>query len=148
MPAQSNRIIEQAIRAALASGPDGVVGLSCLAEGPDQLFARAVLDRGGTLEAVIPAELYRDELPAGVRAEYDALIARAAAVHRLPRRVPDPDAHMAAGAYMVDRADELWAVWDGKPARGPGGTADVVAYARNHDTPVKIIWPEGATRDS
>jgi len=35
---------------------------------------------------------------------------------------------MAASAYMIDHADELWAVWDGQPARGYGGTADVVAY--------------------
>lgn len=40
---------------------------------------------------------------------------------------------------MVDKADELYAVWD-------GGTADVVAYAREHGTPVRVIWPDGAQR--
>jgi hypothetical protein len=48
---------------------------------------------------------------------------------------------------MVDGADELYAVWDGKPARAYGGTADVVAYARERATPVRVIWPEGARRD-
>lgn len=51
---------------------------------------------------------------------------------------------MAAGKLMVDEADELYAVWDGKPARSYGGTADVVAYAREHGTPVRVIWAEGA----
>jgi len=53
---------------------------------------------------------------------------------------------MAASKLMVDEADELYAVWDGKPARGYGGTADVVAYAREHGTPVRVIWPDGARR--
>jgi hypothetical protein len=48
---------------------------------------------------------------------------------------------------MVDQADKLFAVWDGKPARAYGGTADVVGYARDHGTPVEIIWPTGAARD-
>ncbi len=54
---------------------------------------------------------------------------------------------MAASKLMVDEADELYAVWDGKPARAYGGTADVVAYARDHDTAVRVIWPAGAKRD-
>ena len=32
---------------------------------------------------------------------------------------------MATSKLMVDQADELYAVWDGKPARSYGGTADV-----------------------
>ena len=53
---------------------------------------------------------------------------------------------MAASKLMVDEADELYAVWDGKPARGYGRTADVVAYARDRGTPVRVIWPDGAER--
>ena len=48
---------------------------------------------------------------------------------------------------MLRHADELWAVWDGKPARGYGGTADVVACARENGVPVRVIWPAGARRD-
>jgi hypothetical protein len=47
---------------------------------------------------------------------------------------------------MIGIACELWAVWDGLPARGYGGTAEVVAYARAHAMPVKVIWPVGALR--
>jgi hypothetical protein len=53
---------------------------------------------------------------------------------------------MAASKLMVDQADELYAVWDGKPARAYGGTADVVACARECGTPVRVIWPDGAQR--
>lgn len=51
--------------------------------------------------------------------------ARAAAVHRLPSTACTPESHMAASKLMVDEADELYAVRDGKPARSYGGTADV-----------------------
>jgi len=30
---------------------------------------------------------------------------------------------MAASELMLQHADQLWAVWDGQPARGYGGTA-------------------------
>ena len=31
---------------------------------------------------------------------------------------------MAASKLMIDESDELYAVWDGNPARAYGGTAD------------------------
>jgi hypothetical protein len=67
-------------------------------------------------------------------------------VHRLPFAESTPEAHMAAGEFMISAADELFAVWDGKPARGFGGTADIVAHARERDLPVQVIWPDGAQR--
>ncbi|MGY3204135.1 hypothetical protein ACVW19_004650 [Streptomyces sp. TE5632] len=56
------------------------------------------------------------------------------------------EAHMAGSEILVDLSGELLAVWDGKPARGFGGTADVVSYAERSGTPVRVLWPEGATR--
>jgi hypothetical protein len=121
--------------------------MSCLADGADQIFARAVTDLGGTLEVVVPATEYRADLPADSHPGYDDLFAQAAAVHRLPFTESTPESHMAASKLMVNEADELYAVWDGKPARAYGGTADVVAYARERKTPVRVIWPDGAQRD-
>jgi hypothetical protein len=147
LPAPTARLADQAIRAGLAQHASDITGISCLADGADQIFARAVTDLGGALEAVIPAAQYRDGLPADARPEYDDLLARAAAVRRLPFTESTSESHMAASKLMVDSADELYAVWDGKPTRGYGGTADVVAYAREHNTPVRVIWPDGAQRD-
>jgi hypothetical protein len=140
-------LIDQAIRERLSNDSDSLTGLSCLADGADQIFARAVLDSGGALEVVIPAEEYRSGLPVQAQSEYDDLLTRAVAVHRLPFTESTSESHMAASKLMVDKADELYAVWDGRPARAYGGTADVVAYARDHDTPVEVIWPAGAVRD-
>ena len=145
--ARTTELIDQAISERLSEQPDGITGLSCLADGADQIFARTVVDLGGTLEVIIPAEEYRSGLPADARAEYDDLLAHAAAVYQLPFTESTSESHIAASKLMIDKADELYAVWDGKPARGYGGTADVVAYAREHGTPVEVIWPAGATRE-
>ena len=147
LPGPTARLVDEAIRAALAGHAPDVTGISCLADGADQIFARAVTDLGGTLEVVIPAAGYRAGLPPDSHPEYDGLLARAAAVSRLPFTESTPQSHMAASKLMVDGADELHAVWDGKPARGYGGTGDVVAYARERGIPVHVIWPDGAQRD-
>lgn len=145
--AHTTDLIDQAIHERLSKYSASVTGLSCLADGADQIFARAVIDLGGTLEVIIPAEQYRSGLPAESHTEYDDLLAHAAAVYQLPFNESTSESHMAASKLMIDKADELYAVWDGKPARGYGGTADVAAYACDHDTPVEVIWPTGATRD-
>jgi len=139
--------VDKALRDALAAAGPAVTGLSCLADGADQIFARAVLDHGGTLEVIVPARRYRQGLPEQARPDYDRLLAAAARVHRMPAEESDAQAHMAAGVRMLEMADELWAVWDGKPARGYGGTADVVACARDRGVPVRVFWPRGARRD-
>ena len=146
LPGPTARLVDQALRAALAERAPGVTRMSCLAHGADQIFARAVTDLGGTLEVVVPAAEYRAGLPADSHPGYDDLLAQAAAIRRLPFTASTPDSHMAASRLMNDEADELFAVWDGKPARAYGGTADVVAYARAHGTPVRVIWPDGAQR--
>ena len=43
------------------------------------------------------------------------------------------------GRYVLDRCDVLVAVWDGQPARGRGGTADIVAMARHCGKPMAWI---------
>jgi hypothetical protein len=146
VPAPTVSLVDQALRAALAERAPEVTGLSCLADGADQIFARAVTDLGGVLEPVIPAAQYRLGLPADSHPDYDDLLAKAATIHRLPFTESTSESHMAASKLMVDQADELYAVWDGKPARAYGGTADVVAYARERGIPVRVIWPDGSQR--
>jgi hypothetical protein len=149
LPAATERLVDCDIRAHLAAdaAKDDLVGLSNLADGADQIFARAILDAGGRLEVIIPAEQYRDGLPEAAHAGYDALLSAASRMVRLGYVESTEEAHMAASQAMLASADRLYAVWDGKPARGYGGTADVVAEADKRGIPVTVIWPEGAVRD-
>lgn len=127
------------------NGP--LVGLSCIADGADALFARAILDHGGMLHVIVSAHKYRDGLPEEHYPTYDALIAKAAEIIQLDHVESDSNAHMDASLRMLADADELLAVWDGQPARGYGGTADVVNAARDQGVPITVVWPAGATRD-
>jgi hypothetical protein len=147
LSADTARLISEALRAELAAHQSPVTGLCCLADGVDHVFARTLTDLGGRLEAVIPAERYREMIPAAARPEYDDLLGSAAVVHQMACPEPTDEALLAASVFMLSHADQLYAVWDGMPARGRGGTADVVAQARELGIPTKIIWPEGATRD-
>jgi hypothetical protein len=148
LPPPTQELITTALRKELEPHADReLVGVSSLAGGPDQLFARTVLDLGGTLEVVVPAEQYRDGLDPDEQHGYDELVAEAKHVERLPFVESTEQAHLAAGQMVVDRSECLVAVWDGKPARGIGGTADIVSYARQKGVPVAVLWPEGATRE-
>ncbi|GAA0451460.1 hypothetical protein [Streptomyces olivaceiscleroticus] len=143
--------VERLIRGELATQVqqhDGVdlIGVSCIADGPDAWFAEAVLEHGGRIEVVIPAEQYRDGLPENHHPTYDKLIAQAVEVHSTGMRESTAQAHMTGSEILVGLVDRLVVVRDGLPARGYGGTADVVAYARDMGVPVDVVWPAGASR--
>lgn len=123
-----------------------LVGISCIADGPDSIFAEEMLAHGGRLIVVIPAASYRDGPPQTRHALYDELLGKAGQVIRLPHQASGPKAHLEASERLVDNADLLVAVWDGQPARGLGDTADVVTYAHNTGRSVRVIWPAGARR--
>lgn len=143
--------VERDVRAMLAEAlsgydPSELIAVSCIADGPDAWFAEAVLAAGGRLEVVIPAAEYRASLPEWHHATYDALMSRAADVHETGMTESTSEAHQAGSEILVGLVDELIAVWDGKPAWAYGGTADVVAYAERTGVPVRVLWPEGASR--
>ena len=121
-------------------------GVSNLADGADQLFAAHVLAAGGTLEVVLPCERYAGSLIADSRERFEQFRRAAATVLTMPYPEPSEQAFLAAGQAMVDRCDHLFAVWDGRPARGVGGTADIVTYARARGLPVTVLWVDGVLR--
>ncbi|MGW0855561.1 hypothetical protein [Streptomyces sp. NPDC002690] len=122
--------------------------LSSLAVGADQLFAQLALARGARLTAVIPSDDYEkcfeeeDDL-----ARYLMLKSLAGREVRLDYPHSTDEAYYAAGTWIADHCDRLVAVWDGLPARGLGGTGDIVTYARALGRPVTVIWREGVRRD-
>src|SRR5690242_2577298 len=72
-------LVTDAVRATLAgyAGAE-LAGVTCLARGTDQLFARALLDLGGTLHVVLPSTSYRERIAPDDLDEFDALLDRAA----------------------------------------------------------------------
>jgi SMODS and SLOG-associating 2TM effector domain 1 len=121
--------------------------VSSLAEGADRLVAREVLAREGALLEVplpLPRERYRGDFrtPESQR-EFDELMGRASLVIEPELTTGPEDGYQQVGRYVVDRSDVLLALWDGLPARGEGGTAEIVEYAQEQEKPVYWIRAAG-----
>ena len=116
--------------------------ISPLAEGADRIFAEEALALGYELECPLPFHCleYRNDFTGEVsRRQFDDLLAKAIAVFELDGSREDaPAAYALVGELVLDQSDMLLAVWDGKSARGTGGTADVVAEAQSRRIPV--VW--------
>ncbi|MFE6837628.1 hypothetical protein ACFVFI_22725 [Streptomyces sp. NPDC057705] len=140
--------VENGLRAVLGGHEGPLEAISSLAEGADQLFAAIALECGAGLTVVIPSGDYEDGFEgAEALARYRRLKRRATQEIRMDFARSTDEAYYAAGAYIADSCDRLVAVWDGQPARGHGGTGEIVAYARALGKPVTVIWREGVARD-
>ncbi len=110
-----------------------------LAKGADQVAATVALDLGYELHAVLPFRRadYADDFPGPGQAAFTTLLGRAARVLELPcKRGEVPSAYALAGRATIAHSDILVAVWDGLPARGAGGTAEVIEHALRRGLPV------------
>jgi len=141
-------LVDTALRDLLSDHQDAdLIGVTCLAKGADQLFARAVLDLGGQLIVVLPSSNYRKQkVGPNNRVVFDDLLAEAAEVRHMPYAESGREAYEAANATLLDIADRLVAVWDGRPSKDQSGTGAVVQQARQLSKPVDVIWPRGAAR--
>ncbi|MFC3997430.1 hypothetical protein ACFOVU_15975 [Nocardiopsis sediminis] len=141
-------LVRKALEVAISPYLDGdLVGVSCLARGADQVFAEVVLDAGGLLEVVLPSVDYREaKVKPWNLEQFDNLLMRSALVRYMPHRTAGRAAYEDANAAVLGGIDRLFAVWDGEPSGGKGGTGDAVEYARGKGVPVNVIWPEGARR--
>ena len=128
--------------------------VSPLAEGADQFGASVALELGYRLNAILPLprEDYRGDFgPAGL-ARFEALLDRADCILELPPQESGrEESYTLAGRATIAHCDILIALWDGAPARGPGGTAEVVSLAlrrglpvihlaMEQDEPGRILW--------
>jgi hypothetical protein len=134
------------VRALRPYAHDGLHGVTCLAGGADQLFAKAVTALHGTFDVVLPAADYRGKIGPADRPAFDDLLGRAETVTRMPFARSSPTAYLAASEEMLNRVEQVVAVWDGLPSDRLGGTAHVVRLARERGLPVAVVWPVGAHR--
>jgi hypothetical protein len=115
--------------------------LSGLAEGADRLIAAIALEElGAILVAVLPfpaTEFCADFKTATSHEEFSSLLNQAAAIFEVP--LPTDGGWKQAGemrdvqyarvgALIAEQSQILLALWDGRPARGVGGTAEVVGW--------------------
>ena len=123
-----------------------VLGVCNFAAGSDQLFASKIIESGNKLIAIIPCRDYESTFNDKTLVSYKKLLSKADEIIVLDFDKPTEEAFYAAGKCVADLCDKLIAVWDGKPSKGLGGTADVVKYAQSLGKEVIKIWPEGIQR--
>jgi hypothetical protein len=110
-----------------------------MADGADLLVARAALQAGWKIDAVLPLPLERhlEDFDAHAAAELRAVLAAPAVTCTV---LPAPSGSSVAAKHgagravfyanltqaLIERTQLLLAVWDGKASSRPGGTADTV----------------------
>lgn len=148
IPEAARDFVMEALEREIESASTGGLlwGITSLAVGADQLFAELVHFVGGRLHVVLPSSRYENTFDSEGLSRFRALLALAPKVERLQFDQPSEESFLAAGRRVVDLCDTLLAVWDGKPSRGLGGTADIVQYAQASGRRVGIIWPADVAR--
>jgi hypothetical protein len=122
--------------------------ISPLAEGADRLVAEAVLSTvGGRIEVPLPmpvVEYKKDFVTPESQQQFDELLLKAVRTSERQHQHGTDDGRLIskylwAGEEVVRRSDILIALWDGKPANGAGGTAQIIELAKKSGKPVFVI---------
>jgi hypothetical protein len=115
---------------------------SCLAEGADRLLARILTQTlPADLTVVLPLlekEYLNDFQTDKSIQEYFNLKQLAKDVITPDHKHNRPLAYQVTNSYLMEHCDLLVAIWDGLPARGPGGTAELVKSVRDSGKP--LLW--------
>ena len=147
LPPRTREFVVAALQGILRQVEPPLDVITSLAAGADQLIASELLRIGGRLHVIVPCRDYERTFAAEEDlAAFRSLLERAHDVTRLDHPEPSEEAFLAAGESVVDNCEMVIAVWDGEPARGRGGTADIVRYARDTGKAVRIVWPEDVAR--
>lgn len=119
---------------------------SALAEGADSMAAAAAIALDYKLDVVLPflaADYKSDFSPPGLR-NFEHFCAKARAIVEIDSdRSDEAKAYEAASLVVLDMSDILIAVWDGQPAAGRGGTAELINEASRRGMPIIRIDSEG-----
>lgn len=149
LEAVSNAVDEALGEILTAYGDNPLQVISPLVEGADRVVVwRAMANYSVHLVVPLPMEMsdyMLDFKSISSKAEFMTLLEQADQVIELPAEDTREACYLAAGMYTLDHSDVLIAVWDGAPARGIGGTAEIVAEARRRGMP--MAWVQVAERE-
>jgi hypothetical protein len=117
----------------------------------DRLFATEAIALGFELDCPLPfseAEYEKDFPTVESTKEFRDLLSHALGrvleLDGPTQEAERPAAYEAVGRVVLDRCDLLMAIWDGEPARGLGGTGQIVELAFTRGMPILWIHPRNA----
>lgn len=138
--------VAKSIRSAVEnfrSQVDGdLIGRASAASGADLLFLEACRDAGLAYSVVLPfsEERFRQDFESDAEwARAKSLIDAATSVEIAPGHEGAPEAYHLAAREVLEVSDAMLFVWDGKPARGLGGTEESVIDTRDRGISYQII---------
>lgn len=119
-----------------------IKGLSSLAIGADQVFCRELIKRNINYDVIIPCNNYISTFKTLKDSKsFIDLLNMSKGTYTLDFDKPSEAAFYSAGIEIVNKATVIIAIWDGKPAKGLGGTGDIVKIALQHKKSVYHINP-------
>lgn len=127
--------------------------LSPLAEGADQFIVEHILlvQPAAHLQVPIPmpeADYLKTLTTPAAQRNFLRLYTLAQRTFELPAAASPQEAYLQLGRYLISHSDLLIAVWDGQPARGSGGTGDIVQMARLAKMPLAWIHAQNELSSS
>jgi hypothetical protein len=135
------RAIGDSLKALRSEVPGEWIAFSSVADGGDKAFVAQARALGMSWHAILPlpkAEFAKD-FTAEEWDNVEKMLVNAEHVRVITENGTRDDAYLDCGVETVNGSDVLVAVWDGQPARGKGGTAEVVEYARALGKPLIVI---------
>lgn len=131
-----------ALAETIESFDDKIIGYSSLAIGADQLFAELLIEKKHSFIAVLPFKDIQHTFETETDKEkFYKLLYLAKSIITLETNPNENVSFFNAGKMVCDLADFLIAIWDEKPAKGLGGTGDIVKYAQQQGKNVILINP-------
>lgn len=140
--------------------------MSALADGSDRIVAALALEilKARLVVALpLPYEIYKRDFGHSEHLsnkesneEFQHFVGRASLYFEMPLRfggvetLERDDAvgeqaraeqYALSGAFIATRSHELIAIWDGRDARGPGGTGEVVSWRKSGQVPDRYQFP-------
>ena len=164
MDVNNRKLLDQISQALVAIGESHPVHqfifLSPLAEGADRLVAELAMDiLGARLQVLLPLpyELYISDFTSSESIEeFQRLVGLAQSCFEMPMKFgaiseladASPgnllrnNQYALAGAYIVQRCDYLFAIYDGQPEAGVGGTGQVLNWYQQGGVDDDFFYPD------
>jgi len=119
-----------------------IKGVSSLAIGADQIFCRELIKMNIKYDVIIPCSNYISTFKTVDDSEaFVGLLNIAENTYTLNFDNPSEIAFYSAGLNIVDKSTAIIAIWDGKHAKGLGGTGDIVKIALQQKKTIYHINP-------
>ena len=143
--AQSRSVIYDFLAEKKASTAEILVGVTSVAAGGDLLFAESCLALEIPVRVLLPFEReeFAKDFDAATWERAEAVMRRAMSVEVIGDAAQRDEGYYACGIETVLRSEWQMGLWNGEPAKGLGGTEQVLTFANDIGRPV--VWIHSVT---